>query len=201
MASGGNGGKIVFVVLVLLGVGIYWANNWSKEKTAEIVQDRKATAANYLEEEARQQMESAGGVLYQGVGIIPTANTGDRVSVKGPDGTNVHRPVLFLRLEIVNRRSDRQPVSFKRPAPATFAKDGAASLVDDSGRSYAGYEPGTWHDPASATLAYGQSCLNTLHFEQPPADVEYLDLRLPGSCVGMDGTIEVRIPGEKIRRK
>ena len=71
-----------------------------------------------------------------------------------------------------------------------------SNVVDDDGRRYAGREYGAIPagGVASAAIEPGGVATDVLIFDAPAADASYVDLIVPGLCVGAASTRTIRVP-------
>lgn len=80
----------------------------------------------------------------------------------------------------------------------TTMRNGAAAVVDDLGRTYTGRDYGDIPagGVAAATIEPGGAVTDVLIFDAPPTDARYIDLIVPGRCVGAASTRVIRVPAE-----
>ena len=80
----------------------------------------------------------------------------------------------------------------------TTMRNGMAGVVDDLGRTYSSRDYGKVPagGVAAAAVEPGGAVTDVLIFDAPPAEARYVDLIVPGQCVGAAATRAIRVPAE-----
>lgn len=198
-------GKILVVVIVVIAAALYLGNNWINKKeegAKEFARGVSRQAQDHHVSQLKKMVEDGGGTYHDGIGITPAARVG-AVLLKG--GGMSKDALLVIELNIMNVMPDRRTISYRTWPATDFAPGGNASLTDNHGKRYGRAEPAnmalTDFTVKSASVKYGDSVKDELAFEPPAGEIEYLDLRLPATNVGGEGVIEIRIPGDAIKRR